>query len=416
MKQTLDVFETQILRAAIGDLQLRIKPALQAPAAAAALDMVCRLLAHALVRDASVEYADAGQEIAALPQQEQAENDLLTLMQTPTPNGAEPVTVESLARYLAARLEAPGLRVSKLTTSITGFSKQTHIVDLEGPAPVRALVLRLDQAGGPVESAAADELPILQLMHRQGIAVAEPLWADHQPPFGGTLLATQRIAGGSAYDMTGSRLGPEGPAAARELARVLGRIHAIPVAQAPIAAELKPLSTREHIARMVAAYEDQWRRHRSRPSPVLEQAFAYLREHIPDVSPRPVIVHGDASLRNLLVDEGKATGLLDWELWHVGDANEDLAYCRPEIEQVMPWAEFMAEYRAHGGGTDDPRACAYFGLFGALRNAVFGESCIAGFTKSPRPESRFAFAAVFLARKLIPDVARRLAELGATAR
>ena len=59
--------------------------------------------------------------------------------------------------------------------------------------------------------------------------------------------------------------------------------------------------------------------------PVLALALRWLEANIPaPVSPR--LVHGDFRLGNLLVENGRLTGVLDWELAHFGDPHEDLAY------------------------------------------------------------------------------------------
>ncbi len=252
-------------------------------------------------------------------------------------------------------------------------------------------------------------------MHRHGVPVAEPLWADGRFPFGGTALVTRRIAGGSAYDATGSALGPQGPRAARELARILAQIHRVAVSEVEAPSDLLQASLKQHVGQMVACYQSQWQRHRSRPSPVIDAALDYLLKHVPADSAPVSVVHGDASLRNLLMADGRATGIVDWELWHLGDPNEDLAYCRPDVEPAIGWDDFLAEYRAAGGIESHKGALAYYGLFGAVRNAIFGASIIHSFTTAERPMMRFAFAASYLARKLIPVVAQQLAALQAPA-
>jgi len=404
----LDKLESQVLRATIADLSSRVAPALQDPAAAATLSMANRLLAHLLARGESSPFATLDAEVAVLQAEEAREDALLAAGGS---NAAgEGISAESLTAYIATRLD--GATVTAIEASLGGFSKRTLLLRLSGaPQLDNGLVIRCDECGGPVDSAAADELPILRLMHRHGVPVAAPLWADHGFPFGGTALCTRRIAGSSAYDASGSALGPQGPQAARELARVLARVHAVPVAELEPSPDLQAASLQQHVERMVSRFQSQWQRHRVRPSPVLDAALDYLLSNIPQAAGLPVIVHGDASLRNLLLHEGRASGLVDWELWHLGDPNEDLAYCRPEVEQVMPWEDFVAAYRAQGGMAWCPQAGAYYGLFGAVRNAVFGASIIHGFLRAEQPAMRFAFAAAYLARKLIPEVARRLTAL-----
>lgn len=403
----LDRFESQVLRAAIGDLNTRIAPALGDPSTQAALGMISRLLAHVVVRGETPAVSDIASEVQALKAQEASEDAVLA--KAAQPAGAA-VNVDTLGPYVAKHV--PGARVAAIRASLGGFSKRTIVLELENaPQLDNALVIRCDQVGGPVEGLAADELPILKLMHAQGLPVAEPLWADRDFVLGGTALCTKRVSGSSAFDLSGAKLGPQGPVAARELARLLAKVHAVSPALLPADAGAGDAKTplRRHVERMVLAYQDQWQRHRRGDSPVLSAAFDFLLKNIPSNDAPPTIVHGDASLRNLLIDDGKASGLLDWEIWHLGDPNEDLAYCRPDVEQAMPWAEFLAEYQRHGGvAAFSDAAGAYYGLFGAIRNAVFGATIIDGFEQAEQPGTTSAFAALYLARKLIAEVGGQL--------
>lgn len=401
----LDRFETQVVRAALGDLNTRIAPALQDPALQAALGMISRLLAHIAVRGDTPAITDIGGEVAALKAQEVAEDALLA--RAVQPSGAA-VSLDTLGPYVAQHV--PGARVTAIRASLGGFSKRTIVLELDkAPQLDNALVIRCDQVGGPVEGLAADELPILQLMHAQGLPVAEPLWADRDFILGGTALCTKRVHGASAFDATGSKLGPQGATAARELARLLAKVHAVSPKLMPEIGAQADTPLRTQVERMLLAYQDQWQRHRRADSPVLAAAFDYLLNNIPQTDAPPTIVHGDASLRNLLIHDGKASGLLDWEIWHLGDPNEDLAYCRADVEQAMPWAEFLAEYQKHGGVAQfSDAAGAYYGLFGAIRNAVFGVTILDGFETAEQPGTTSAFAALYLARKLIAEVGSQL--------
>jgi hypothetical protein len=72
----------------------------------------------------------------------------------------------------------------------------------------------------------------------------------------------------------------------------------------------------------------------------------------------------------------------------------------------------MAEYRAHGGCAYDEKAGAYYQVFGAVRNAVFAESLLYDFSRAERPETRFAFGALVLGRRLIYALANALEAKG----
>jgi aminoglycoside phosphotransferase (APT) family kinase protein len=90
--------------------------------------------------------------------------------------------------------------------------------------------------------------------------------------------------------------------------------------------------------------------------PVSEEAFAWLRSRVP-ADTKTGVVHGDYRTGNALIDEGRVTALLDWELAYVGDVRFDLGYLtlerlagkhlRPQTELLNAFAEedwFFAEY------------------------------------------------------------------------
>jgi aminoglycoside phosphotransferase (APT) family kinase protein len=52
---------------------------------------------------------------------------------------------------------------------------------------------------------------------------------------------------------------------------------------------------------------------------------AALRAALPGAAP-PAIVHGDFRLGNLLADGAQIAGVIDWEIWSVGDPRVDLGW------------------------------------------------------------------------------------------
>jgi aminoglycoside phosphotransferase (APT) family kinase protein len=377
--------------------------------------MTSLLLAHMLSQQhADAQYADIRQEVIALRSAEHEEQSILTAGSAAAAP-VEAMTADVLTDYLRLKLARPGLEVTAVHASLGGFSKQTYILTLTGAGDLgTTLVLRRDQAGGPVEVPAAHEYPVMKLMHERGVSVAEPLLVDRDPPFGATVLVMRHVAGRSAFDVTGQHLGAGGRDAAFGLARILAQVHRTPVAAMQLPDELVSLPLREHIRMQVQLYESQWRRRSVGPSPTLEAAFGWLYANIPEVGSGPALVHGDASLRNLLVHEGRESALLDWELWHVGDANEDIVYCRNEVESAVAWDEFIDEYNDHGGLPFYESVGDFYTMFGAVRNAVFAQSCLHGFLGAEDPEGKFAYGALVLGRRLVYRIAEMLEVADAT--
>lgn len=112
------------------------------------------------------------------------------------------------------------------------------------------------------------------------------------------------------------------------------------------------------------------------PHPVLEVGFKWLAERLPEPGP-PAIVHGDFRNGNFIVGEEGLRAVLDWELAHLGDPAEDLAWlCVPSWrygELDRPAGGFgaredlFAAYEAAGGGPVDPARVHFWEVLGTLK-------------------------------------------------
>tara|TARA_B110000263_G_scaffold149002_1_gene129305 strand:- start:43 stop:1068 length:1026 start_codon:yes stop_codon:yes gene_type:complete len=70
--------------------------------------------------------------------------------------------------------------------------------------------------------------------------------------------------------------------------------------------------------------------------PILEMAIRYLYKNNPKDSHQLVLVHGDFRSGNFLFKENIITGILDWEMAHLGDPLEDLAWA---LSSIWCWEE-----------------------------------------------------------------------------
>ncbi|MEW6777214.1 MAG: phosphotransferase family protein, partial [Bdellovibrionota bacterium] len=100
------------------------------------------------------------------------------------------------------------------------------------------------------------------------------------------------------------------------------------------------------------------------PHPAIELGLRWVRNNLRPV-PKPTLVHGDFRIGNLLVNEEGLKGVLDWELSHVGDPMEDLAWIgvrfwrfggEKPVGGLFEWKEFFSAYEAAGGFPVDPKA------------------------------------------------------------
>ncbi len=106
--------------------------------------------------------------------------------------------------------------------------------------------------------------------------------------------------------------------------------------------------------------------------PILALALRWLEANIPPPI-APSLVHGDFRLGNLMFEHGRVTGVLDWELAHLGDWHEDLAFgcmtvwrfSRPDRPGygLTTVEELARAYEEAGGAKFDPDRFRFWTIY-----------------------------------------------------
>lgn len=145
------------------------------------------------------------------------------------------------------------------------------------------------------------------------------------------------------------------PALLEQIAAAMARVHALNPADVPFLPLLEPAKGVEALA---AQFADGGG---NRPPVAL--GLAWLRAHVPPLAPLAVL-HGDLRIGNIMVDKGNLSGLLDWELAHLGDVHEDLAFGCMTVWRfgrlnkpafgLGSLADLARAYEAAGGRQFDP--------------------------------------------------------------
>jgi aminoglycoside phosphotransferase (APT) family kinase protein len=283
------------------------------------------------------------------------------------------VTAEAVQLYLDQRFPGEKITLCRCYQIPGGRSKLTVLLAVEPNARLpEEMVIRIDAPGSAIATTVLDEFPVLDIMYKAGIAAPEPLWVESAPQhLGAPFLVMRRMPGEAAGDLWGSD--KVDPAIGLALAEALAGIH---TAEAAAIYPAAPRAAREAVAQMLERFESSWRAGHSTPSLAMECAYGWLRQHLSCINGPTVVVHGDAHFANLLAQNNRLVCLLDWEFVHPGHPAEDLAYCQPYIENIMPWGEFMAHYQRHGGGLATQAQLDFFGVWGYLRNITFGANML----------------------------------------
>ena len=274
---------------------------------------------------------------------------------------------------------ALGTPVAGLTRLTAGASMESWAFEAQG----RPLILR--RAPGGLETNVglggiplATEAALVRAAREHGVTAPDVVRVfDSDSPVGAAYVMERLPGEALPFRLfKDERLAPVLNALPERLARELAAVHAVPADALPEG--LPHAGAGELIDGYRAAYNTLGERR-----PIYELAFRWLEDHCPEPFTPPVLVHGDFRMGNLLVDVSGLAGVLDWEIAHVGDPHQDLAYiCAPSwrfgrrdkpvggIGEVKP---FLAAYEAASDRAVDR---ARFAFWRVLTTLFWGTACM----------------------------------------
>lgn len=282
-------------------------------------------------------------------------------------------------------LLGPDTEVDNLRALTGGASRTTWAFDAVSGSQRRALILR---TGPPDDVHAGMELEaaVQVAAAAAGAPVPDVLVAsDSVETLGNPFLICGEIAGETIVRRIQRQIDDDGRAKLlRQCARALAAIHRGTV-DAPGLAEQDQM--------------DQWHQRLDEmgdTTATFEWAFRWLTAHRPPPSPLR-LVHGDFRMGNLIVDGSDLAAVLDWELVHIGEIYEDLAwFCIRAWRFGAPPSmaagglgsidDFVAAYQEAGGATVDRATLRWWLVLATLRWGVIcrfqAERHLSGQTRS----------------------------------
>lgn len=308
----------------------------------------------------------------------------------------EVLTVESVNQRLYDFLVSQGLEnisVHGLKRMGGGASKEQFVFDLEATGfPFQRCVLRMDPLESAVHTSRPRESTILKVM-ADVLPVPPVLWEDldgkqmGRPALvcgfiGGVVKPTQ--AGGNV-----SGLGTGLPKAYRDalsdpFIEHLRAMHAYDV----YSPELVGFSVPDADPKQAAYWQLNWWQKvwcddRPEGVPLMGLAERWLRDNVPAADKGDlVVVHSDYRVGNFLFDEAsmEITTILDWELAHIGDFHEDLAWMATHLgaaedgtllaSGLMTTAELCERYTAVSGRAVSPETFHFYHVLNVYKCVV----------------------------------------------
>ncbi len=263
----------------------------------------------------------------------------------------------------------------------------------EDGSPPRACILLLQAKAGQLEQELGPEFDALSLLAGDEIPSPTPYWVDRDGTWlGSPGFVMERVAGeGDLRGLLDPAHRARNRAVALALARSAARLHGADWRARGFDALRVPEPERVAL-RQLDFWEELFEKHRMEPLPAVVDAFHWLRAHAP-VARHVCIVHGDLRFGNVLYEDDSLTALLDWEMVHLGDPCEDLAWAYHPLWSPEPQLDFDSFVAAYRGSCDievPDDSLLFYRLFGEIKHAVISLTGARAFNRRETDNLRLA--------------------------
>jgi aminoglycoside phosphotransferase (APT) family kinase protein len=291
---------------------------------------------------------------------------------------------QALALYVKRRAAADDIQVLEFFRLSGGAIQSNYALTVQcagGDHPGRLeLVVRSDSPSVIAASLSREqEFQVLNVAYDAGVTVPQPLWLCTDTSVIGNVFCVMRRVSGVA---AGHKLVKGGltPAQAKnlthQLGRELARLHTVRPPDVRLAS--LPLPPASPVQARINAYRKALDAI-PEPHPVLEWSLNWLEQNAPD-SNDVVLCHCDFRTGNYMVEDGRLTGVLDWEFAAWSDPYEDLGWLcskswrfgadTKEVGGIGDKVDLFQGYASVSGLDVDHGKVLYWEIMGMTRWAI----------------------------------------------
>lgn len=309
----------------------------------------------------------------------------------------------AIEKYVSTRDGGSEPTVVELSRIPGGASRETYRFTLErnegGRPSQRRLILRRDPPSSMLESERRIEFEAFRCFHGSKVPVPEMLWLEEdERHLGYPFFIAEEIAGFSAdpFALASEQMAPLSKIIAQNKWGILGEI-ARTDPHANGYAKLFSVPAPEAVWKLQLDYwaaiiDDD----AVRSEPIIQGAIRWLRRNPPPPPSSVSIVHGDYRTGNFLYDTaGRIHAILDWEMTHLGDPLEDLAWslsrawCYGRDDRrggLVSRAEAIGIWEQASGLIADKDALLWWELFCCVKGQALWISAARNWIDSPKRE------------------------------
>ncbi len=313
-----------------------------------------------------------------------------------------------LIAYLARKLGGTDLRITKEWQNMEGWSMETFSLDVEykkdGATVEQALILRRQPVSGLLEPYdVSTEYRILKALQASKVIVPVAFWYEGDSAvFERPFYIMQKVEGdvhvleqdpGADF-----RLVPddeERVSLANDFIDSLVHIHECDWKALGLGFLGEPGSGKSAALQQVDYWADVIERAGVRSKPLVTLAINWLRENAPETE-QVRLIHGDYRIGNFIHQNQHITSILDWEMAHLGDRHEDIAFVLGPLWRsnapanwvchLLPEDEFLEKYEQKSGLKVDREKLKYFDLLLSLKAVGIMSTAANSFAQNKTPD------------------------------
>ncbi len=291
---------------------------------------------------------------------------------------------ERFAAYARAQMpHVHNLRVTALSRIHGGASRETYAIDIahdtEAGPQTRGLILRRDPPDSLIDTDRRVEFAAIRSMCGTDLPAPDALFLETgSDALGAPFFVMGRIEGGQPLNpFRIDDIEPHRETIGRQFFGHVGRIAAQAAETSELAGAIDLPAPETCWQRELDYWAGEIARDQLRPEPIAEAAIRHLRRNPPPPAQKLAIVHGDFRSGNFLHDgAGRIIAILDWEMAHIGDPYEDLAWatdplwCGGDAQRAagfLAWPDAIRTWEQASGCSFDPAAFEWWSIFAGLK-------------------------------------------------
>jgi aminoglycoside phosphotransferase (APT) family kinase protein len=283
---------------------------------------------------------------------------------------------DGLSAYISSKWKVP-TRVSGLTLVPGGAARATWRCTLFSADVSRGLIVHIDSGRQLLPTDEYAEYKTMEAVFRAGFPVPEPLFFEEDISWlGNPFSVTAEVPNckTSPNDIPPTHR----EAIGRRKWHLLGQMTRLDPTKLDLETFLQPTCVETCALKQFKHWQKVMISNEIHPNPIANAAMRWLRRHPPPPAQKLTLVHGDYRTGNFLYSPtGEIKAILDWEMAHIGDPLEDLAWSLDQRQNVdhqphlagslLPHHEAIRHWQEASGLDIDATAFRWWQVFSAFK-------------------------------------------------